>query len=269
MQRHSCLTDLNDLRAWFLELKTPQWNLYRGFQNKMPPNAVYKQIDDQLELEDSWDKLERLIMSSSRNGGQFTVYVPAYPGGKAAVQQLSINMPAAGSGYGYPQQQNAGLGGLPGQMSALGYLSPEEVDRRIKEAEEKFEMRRKLEDMEAALHAKTSWTDVLMEKVMEMDPNELAPKLGQFIGQLLQPRPGIQLRGMADEMTAPAPPTVNQQAGEPQPFQYDTEWLIPALDDMRQHFESDEEFKNAFIKLAATFCNAPDFFKQQLMGDGQ
>lgn len=261
MNRHSCLTDITALQSWYLALNTPQWNLYRGFHNKMPVNAILKQQNDQLPMQDSWDLLQNMINAQSSQGGQFTVYVPAYAGGKGAVQHLSINMAITPSvaGYGTP---NAGLAGYPPNMS--GFVSAQELERRISDERERWELRRELEDVKAQVGATTDWQDILMEKVMEIDSNTIMANLGGFLQQFMTPKTGVQLRGLAHEMTPPpvAQGEATEQAAEG--YQYDIERLIPALDTIRQHFESDDAFMQAFEQLAVMFNENPNFFKGQL-----
>lgn len=261
MNRHSCLTDITALQSWYLALNTPQWNLYRGFHNKMPVNAILKQQNDQLPLQDSWDLLANMINAQSSQGGQFTVYVPAYAGGKGAVQHLSINMALSPSvaGYGVP---NAGLAGYPPNMS--DFVSAQELERRISDERERWELKKKVEDMESQLDSATDWQDIVMAKVMEIDPNTIVANLGGFLQQFMAPKPGVQLRGLAHEMAPPVASGEDTDQPEEEVYHYPTERLVPALDTIRQHFESDEAFMLAFEQLAVMFNQNPEFFKGQL-----
>jgi hypothetical protein len=229
----------------------------------MPINAIIKQNNDQMLIDDSWAHLERMIQINSSQGGQFTIYIPAYPGGKGAVQHLSLNMQAAGQGFGATAP---GMAGFPVAAPGMGYVSPDELTRRLNDEREKWEMKRKIEDMEAAMESATDWQDILMAKVMDIDPNTIVANLGGFLQQFLQPRSGLQLRGMATEMQPAPDATATPDDTNPavEEFYYETERLIPALDTIRQHFGSDDDFMTAFEKLAGMFAANPDFFKSQL-----
>lgn len=245
------ISELEGLKTWFLRIGVPQWNLYSGFVHKSTQTYIYRQDDPEIELERSWDLLQEMLELNSAQGGKFTVYVPAYPGNKPAKVFFWPKPAFAG-------QLAPGIGGYPASAGASVGYSEQQLAERINEAIEKERLKRRIEDLEAAQAAKADWQDVLMEKVLQMDPDKALSQIGAALGGVFRP-PGVQLRGLEGEQAPGHPPAADQQV-----YTYSEERLLAALDKMRRHFDTDDEFMTALESLADQFDQNPNLFKSYL-----
>lgn len=243
----SCITSIEDVGIWFKKLETPTWNLYRGWHDKMPVrNIIYKQEDENLSLDESFEVLQQMMEMNSHEGGKFTVYVHNNQKGSSILVGLNLGRMAKGS---------MGLAGYSG--AGFGMVPADEVDRKIAQALELNNLKREIEDLRAAQEAGMGFRDILIEKLREVDLGPIITGLSS----LIQPRAGA-IQGMpAGAVDARQPnPEPDQDSG----FSYDGEKILPALDNIRPHFDRDTDFYSFIEKVSARFAENPDMFKNMI-----
>lgn len=249
------VADPEFLEQWFTLQNTNLWNLYRGFHSRVPERDVlHKQQDSTMTLGDSWNLLWLIIQKSSVGGGKFTVYIPAYKGNKAATLHFGVNLSVTPSWHG------TSIAGMPG--APMGAYNPEaSIEKAIANEREKWEMARRIEDLENAQGATSDIWEVLIDKVRELDPNQVLPSAIHGIQQMFQPR-GVQLHGVASDYQEPPQHdhTVPQEG-----FTYHQEVVIPWLDSIRQHFTTDDEFWQFMNAVSTKFNSNPVMFKSMII----
>ena len=260
MQPHSYISDFEQLRKWFEAQKCPKWNLYRGFHERMPERSIiYKQREDQLTSEESWALLQDMITMNGNGGGKFTIFLPAYGAAKGPSVFFGLHLQGV--------SMAPGISGLPGQRSpsmvpAMGYVSPEDVERRVTEALEKERLHRKIEDLESAIGAKQTWQDVLFEKVLQLDPDKAMNMLGNFLGNAFQPpaTSQVQVRGLKQEEIPEEEASTTAE--------YDGDRLVAILDRLLPHFTDETDLLNFLDEVATRFCSNPSFYRGLIEGNG-
>lgn len=249
---HSYISDLESLKTWFYGIGKPNWKLMRGFQESTKDRVtIYQQSDEMLDLDESWALLEQMISLNCSGGGRFTVFVPTLANGKGALVLVQIGD--------FTSSQYPALAGYPGQM---GMLPAAELESRIKREREMWELRRELEDLRAAQEASAGIGEILIEKLREVD---LAPII-QGIAQVFT-RPGVAVHGTPGDFyaqPAQAQPQAAPSTGEEEGYTYEGNRLIPLLDSIRQHFQTNEEFFDFLGKVAQKFSQNPGLYKTLL-----
>ena len=242
---YSCISSIEDVGAWFKKLDTPTWNLYRGWHDKMPVrNIIYKQEDENLSMDESFEVLQQMMEMNSHSGGKFTVYVHNNQKGSSVLVGLNLERMAKG---------NMGLGGYSG--AGFGMVPADEVDRKIAQALEINNLKREIEDLRSAQEAGMGFRDILIEKLREVD---LGPIITGLSSLIQPPRAGA-IQGMPADSIPP-----NQEADHDSGFHYDGEKILPALDNIRPHFDRDTDFYSFLEKVSARFAENPDMFKNIL-----
>lgn len=230
----------DDLWRWFEKLNCPKWNLYRGFHNKLPFNQIiYKQEDDNKSVEDSFAELMELINMQSSVGAQFTIYVPYISGNKGGSMFYGVGA--------FSGTRSAALAGAP----QLGMVSINEIDQRIAKERQLWDMERKIEDLQAAERGRMSMWESLCEKVIEdVDFNQLSQSISGLVAGLFTKRP-VSLQGVPGD-----PIHAHKQGG----FEYKEEVILPFLDAIRVHFETDEAFADFLQQVQEKFEQNPTLF---------
>jgi len=251
MKGHTYIASLDELKTWFFTVKTPTWKLMQGFHDRTNnTNTVYTQKDESIDMEESWELLEQMISinSAGGQGGRFTIFVSTEANGKGRLVRVQIgNIESS-------WRAAAGLGSAP----YMGMIPAEQVAKEVERERQIWEMRRELDDLRAAQDASAGIGEVLLEKVRELD---LTPVI-QGLLQMFQPRP-MTIQGMPYD--APPSPAPAPSAGdEPDGYTYDGARLLPILDSIRDHFESDDEFFTFLDKLAKLFCANPGMYKSMV-----
>lgn len=251
MNPHNYISDIQQLEKWFRLQNCPKWGLYRGFHERMPERSViHKQREEQLSIDESWQIIEDQIMIHGSGGGKFTLFVPNFGAAKGVSALFGLNL------------HTSMAPGISGQASpaSVGMLTEVETQRRITEALEKQAMARKIEDLEAAIGHKSNFQDILMEKVLQLDPDRIMDTLTGFLGTMMQrPQVPVQMRGLEREK-----PAIQQPPADGTGFEYDGERLVAVLDPMRSHFSTDDEFMVFLEKVSARFCEHPEMFKSMI-----
>lgn len=157
--RTGFIGNLSNLGDWFEKQGSPKWNLYHGFQKGNLQNTalIYKQDSDELDVEESFNLLSEMIQMNCGGGsGAFTIYVPTKAsnvGARVFYQQGAATNGAAVSGT--PQTMHP---------AALGYVSADELERRLKEEKYKWELEKRLDDLEAA-NGPAGFGEILMSNI--------------------------------------------------------------------------------------------------------
>jgi len=159
--RTGYIAKIADLGEYFEKVGIPKWNLYHGFQKGTLQNGalVYKQDNAEMELGESWDLLNQIIeMNCGGGSGAFTIYFPTVAsnvGTRVYYQH--------GTG---PVGVAASVAGVPNQLhpAQLGYVSADELDRRLKEEKYKWELEKRLDDLEAS-NGPSGFGEILMNNI--------------------------------------------------------------------------------------------------------
>ncbi len=171
------ITNLENLKVWFMEGKFPFWTLYRGNPvTKATNEATVARNPDIDDMEESWTMLEKLL--SSFENGVFTVYAkPKYDGNLGNKTLFTT---------GIVLEDNPGISGV-GIKGLSPYIGS--IDQILEKEKKTWELERKVEDLETAMIGKQSIGDRifgLLEANMEPIINNLLPMLLQK----LSPQPG-------------------------------------------------------------------------------
>lgn len=243
MQGQGAFTDLDSLEAWFKQANASVWSLYYNFQkNNVQRGQCFMKQDEELEMEDSWHLLRSTLERASQSGGKFTVILPTTNSKYGFRALVALNVPAYG--------QNRGIQGING---ALGMVSQSEMDRRLAEAEERWELRRKVEDLEEMLEAgKPSWQPVIEGILEKLDPNAIA---------------GLVMNGLAAK-THSVPPQIQGMPMTDHNVTIDLHdpRILDFLSTTRAMFEDDETYYAMLERAKGIFVANPDLVKTNLNG---
>ena len=226
MRQDTFISNLDDLKNWFDLNQTgkevrPYFTLWRGFESKA--DRIICRNVEVTDGEKAWELLEEMITAHSDGGGSFRVYLtdkPLHNFGLTTLVKLPGTNPAAGA--------NAGIQGIYGDPDKR---IQDEVERRI----EMYELKRQIEDLQAAKGSAISGMDQFREVLTEF------PELRQ-LGYVL----GLKLMGMQGAGAQPiAQPTTPSVAGNNAPDNntegYDYDVLEPALDKLRSALGAEPE----------------------------
>lgn len=148
------VTNYNDLRGLFLQNSTekrpaPYWTLYAvGLGAKDTIIHRNELVDN---LENSFGLLAETIRRVNNPAGTvFRVFQTDRPGGNMSVAEYRVQIFDSAN----PNAQHvAGIGSLP---ALSGYIGEAEVQKRLKEAEEKWELKQEIRELRAELEA-SNW----------------------------------------------------------------------------------------------------------------
>ncbi len=141
------VTNYNDLRGLFLQNSTekrpaPFWTLYAvGLGAKDTIIHRNELVDN---LENSFGLLAETIRRVNNPAGTvFRVFQTDRPGGNMSVAEYRVQIFDSAN----PNAQHvAGIGSLP---ALSGYIGEAELEKRLKEAEEKWDLKQRIRDLEA------------------------------------------------------------------------------------------------------------------------
>ena len=254
---HTAMTSIDALESWFRKIAKPQWNLYRGHNNTMSrAHSLYRQGEDTMSIDESWELLRDMININCGNGGQFTVYIPAAATGNTGYSVfVSIGMEAHSRSR-YP---GAAVGGFPTE----GAVSLGQVQDLIAKERKVWELERKVEDLEAQQEASLGMTDVVKNMLQNVDLTPILTSLVNFatsrFGGVQPPLP-VRLSGHPDDELPAESATDAPPAQAPA---YDGRRLKVTMDKIRPHFQEDEDFYQFLDAVADAFAANPQFFKNQ------
>lgn len=247
MKSRATITNMDDLKTWFDMAGSTEWNLYRGHQDKLNgAHQIASQRATETNLEESWDQLSRFIDMNTRNGGDVTIYIPGGGNGRGYVAHYSLERPGAMAGLGQPGGAMMGAWGM-------GYIPIEEHERRAKELREKWELERRLEDLEAENESRGGiWGNIAKEALSGIDVNQIVKMV--YVGFMSKFNPGainpqISINGMD---AAP-----QGEEGE----EYEDNPIERFITRTRRFFNTDEEYLDFLDKVATFFEKQPDMCK--------
>lgn len=259
------ISKIEDLKFWFDEIDKPHWNLYRGHLTKMVPSQlIYKNDKPGMEVTSSFDLLQQIIEMNSGGGGKFTVFVPI-ANNRGYSTHIGLNLNGRSSSF--------SLGAIPAQMQ--GYVSMNDVDKRIEEARERWELQKRIEDLEAAQDANTPISEKVMEHVLqEGGIGEIVKMCGHVLNGLvarISMPPGktqVSLSGFDQEHTGQpknqVPPATQPSSPPEDGYIYDQNKILDFLNPIRGHFDDEQEFYGFLNNVAFMFCSNPDYFKKMV-----
>jgi len=231
----------------------PRWSLYRGHIEKM--NNVHtlgKNTDQEIGMEDSWEMLRKMIEINSGDGGDFTIYVMNNPSNRGWSTYYRKEGPATQSG----------IGNLPQQYTQMGFVPKDQVQEEIRKEKEKWDLERRLEDMEAMLDSIQSMGEQFLGSIMQtVDWNQILAPFAKAIaaaaGGKLNPEAmknaQVSIQGQPE-----GGPAVDD--GEPMRIEFDR--INPALGALAAHYEDPEDFYRALDGLAVWASQNPETLKQ-------
>lgn len=255
------MTDFNSLRKQFdltvgRNKDSTAWNLYRGHQDTLSERRgiIYKQDEEDMNEDESFNLLQQLIENNSAGGGDFTVYFPKR--GAAQHQHGSIFFRVESANN---RQGVTGLSGYPVNPAAMGYITREEFALQ----QQLWQLQRENEDLKATVEAPPSFIAGIAQQAVE---NGTVERLLSGIMGLLEKtvtgfaikngiRPQINLSGLEGQPVSPImPPQPNQQlAGEETDTEYPEE-MYQFADYIFQTIGTDPALQAKFwtnLKLAA------------------
>lgn len=244
MKQHTVLTSLEKLKEWFDLNARPYFTIYRGYEVKNDRALIRN--EETTDMESAWNLIERILEAYSDSGGEFRIYVTDKPGhnwGLTAFLKLKANSPEFLPNQ---MQQQQGIGGIWGIYKGPAEMIQAEVAR----AQEMWELKQQIAELEAAQSGKIGAIDRFMENLVER------PELYQLIQAL-----GAKLL-MGQTPTPPAPvPNIGEQAQDAQSEGYDYDRVESALDTIHEVFPDTE---GALELLAKFVKNNPAMAKQVL-----
>jgi hypothetical protein len=249
MSKNGVITTLEGLEKWFRYNATSEWQLYSGHMDRLNPGKlIVKQENEDLPIDDSWELLRDHLEIQSSQGGQFTVFQPTSHnrGPKSKVTLNGHLMPGSGSFRG-----GSSLNGLP----SLGYVTKEDMEERIRSEREKWELERRVDDLEEMQRSRASIGERIFETAVEqVDLNQVASGLMGFLGALTN-----KMGGNPSNIGSSQPQAVNQPAAassDEGPV-YDGDQVLEFLNTIRPHFENEEEFYSFLSRVRQFFEDKP------------
>ena len=156
------ITNFNDLRDWFKfgfekgvksndegrETSSPYWTLY---------SVGMGGADKVLGLDDSYKALaDNIRIMNNPTGSMFRIFQTYRARGNNPTQEARVQI--------YENNQisatSPGIGSLP-----AGYLSEDKIAGILAEEKKKWEMERRMEDLEAQIKAPRNWTENALETI--------------------------------------------------------------------------------------------------------
>ena len=205
MARNGFIDNFQDLQDWFMDANVPKFTLAHGDISSR--RYIYSQDDPAIDVEEAWEILQTKLGMFSKNGGTFTVKLPTKNGGNGWTTLFKL------------PRQEAGVGGIGGGAFIGGNVE-QYIAEKISDKLENFELRRKVEDLEAQMTAQGSFMERIVNRITEhpnFDPVALADKLVTAVSGIITAvsvkngGPSVGLSGFAPAYSGP---TARQAANE-------------------------------------------------------
>lgn len=236
------ITDYEDLRTWFEQTDETKWNLYSGFIDKF--NNVHmlaKQENGDLEKEESFDLLKKMIGMNSNHGGQFTIYVTG-PGNRGFITRMRI-----------PAMATPGVGGYPamgGNPYGMGMISIHEMEEKRRTDRMIWELEQKVNDLEGERESSVGALGQFFNRVtQDLDINKILNMAMVMLSSRMNVNPelmkAVQLSGMPEQHP--------QQPDDGTGYTYDDPRLLEFLDSIRSKFPDDESFYGFLARVGEFF----------------
>lgn len=230
------ISDLAGLRQYYDAIGAVRWKLYNGlFSGNLPQgNVAAAQPNAEMDKEESYALLEQMINLHNKGAGTFTVYFPTNGNGNMGHRtylQLNAN------------SNTAAVGAVPGPGSHVaGYIPESEVQKRIDDALERYELMTRVEMLEAQ-NEPTGILERLIDKALE-NPNVPEVAVGAFAN--LCNVIATKIGGTAATFSQPVQVNGTPQTAEPTEMTEEEEAMIQtALIRINQHFPKLGEFMQA------------------------
>ena len=188
------IRNIESLKTWFFDVGKPFFTLsYLGGN----ANQVIMRNTATDNMEEAWDLLKRQVLAQSEVG-RATLYLFVYKNGNANNPDGRTNIDITPGGM----QPNgvAGFGSLP-----VGYVDENKINGMISAAREKWELEKRLEDLEAQINSPNDWVDKAISGLERIGETQL--------GQML----AMKLLGITAPPVVPGARPVNgtpEQPGE-------------------------------------------------------
>lgn len=219
MMNRTAMTSIEDLRTWWeADNERPYFTLYRGTRATKASDIIIR--NDTIEdLEPAWDMLEQMLTINSTEGGEFTILRADKPKSNYGMKGVVVLSHARAT------PAVAGIPGMP--FIGAGQNIQSFIAGEIEKEREKWELSKKVDDLEAAINAKQEGS--LVERALNrvIDGDKLDALIGVLIDKFLSPK-GAHVPSHVAVSGAPG--------AAPDQFQYDTERIAAALERIRAHF---------------------------------
>lgn len=196
--RQGYIDNFVDLENWFMDANVPKFTLAHGDLSSR--RYIYTQDDPGVEVEEAWEMLREKLAMFAKNGGTFTVKLPTKNGGNGWTTLFKL-----------PRTENAGMNGLGGGAYVGGNVEAY-IAEKISDKLENFELRRKVEDLEAEMANQGSLLERIVNRITEhpnFDPTALADKLLNAVAGIVgamgaKKGPSVSMSGFPGDAQAAA-----------------------------------------------------------------
>ncbi|MEM1326153.1 MAG: hypothetical protein AAGI23_09380 [Bacteroidota bacterium] len=211
------ISTYDGLQQWFLQAGTGKYSVYRGFiHGKLNNSQLYMKSVEFASAEDAFENLKQMLKLAG--GGNFTIMIPS--------QSASMGVRTFFRLGGHSQV--AGING----MQAVQGISATQVQEMIAKEREKWELSKRVEDLEAALEYQTPWFERIAERIAGHENLDRLLEIGlvRLMGGGGNPNPAqVGLAGYPPQAAA-APTMPDQQlAAQEQEQYYDGERIANSV----------------------------------------
>jgi len=206
MARNGYIDNFEDLESWFMDANVPKFTLAHGDISSR--RYIYTQDDPGIDVEESWNILRDKLGMFAKNGGTFTVKLPTKNGGNGWTTLFKL-----------PRVEGA-INGMGGSYMGGGIGVEAYIAEKISDKLENFELRRKVEDLQAEIESQGSFLERIVNRITEhpnFDPTAMADKLIGAISGIVSAMgakggPAVSMSGFQE--TAQDAPTAGEDIGE-------------------------------------------------------
>lgn len=172
------ITNISTLRTWFLDNQKPFFTLYQNGVNR----AIIARNETVDDLNQAWNLLETNVLAQAEGGtANVRVYVTEKPKHNHGLETEARILPLV------PTLGQPGISGLP-----QGYLDESKVAGLIKEAREKWELERRIEELEMAQEPVKDWAETMINGFERVAKTPLGAALVQkLLGVVPMPQPAM------------------------------------------------------------------------------
>ena len=207
MARNGYIDNFHDLQEWFMDADVPKFTIAHGDISSR--RYLYSQDDPGMNVDEAWNVLEDKLKVFAKNGGTFTVKLPTKNGGNGWSTLFKL------------PRQEAGVGGIGNSFIGAGGVEAY-IAEKISDKLENFELRRKVEDLEAEMHSQGSFLERIVNKITEhpnFDPAAIADKLFTAVSGIVTAMSAkngasVGLSGFGEAPTGTSPHTGSATAEE-------------------------------------------------------
>jgi hypothetical protein len=247
-------SDVNSIKDVFYEYAEPIWGLYDGKARRTPPNVasdargrLFYQDSNDMDIPDSWSRLEGALSRVVYKGGYCTIYV--------GTGQNALTIPCYFDHPGQSGGQNTGITGA--NFGGMGIMR-ELFDEKLRN----YELKREYEDLQLQRGPNSFWERV-GEKLLENEqlPNLVMGVLNSFQKMATNPQlaQGGQYPQQQQVYQRPRPQTDSEKVSGP--TQTPELALQQFGEQIKGGFSDGEEMAQYLAKLAVIFQANPEGMK--------